>query len=217
MQVAADRRKFSREPAEQRRDALIRATLSLIAEKGVRAATVREIAKRADVTQGLIRHYFTTKEDLVTAAYEQHMRELTEATFASLRTAGESAVDRLAAYVATGLRPPVVDPNAVSLWASFLNKVRHDERMRATHERTYRDFRDRLETLIRDALVETGRIPDEQELRRLAIACNAVIDGLWLEGGALPDAFGTDELAQIGLASVGAIVGLELQHEVKQS
>ena len=215
--MTGHRRKFSREPAELRRDALIRATLSLIAEKGVRAATVREIAKRAAVTQGLIRHYFNTKEDLVTAAYEQHMREMTDVTFASVRTAGGSASAWLAAYVATGLRPPIVDPNTVSLWASFLNKVRHDERMRATHERTYRDFRDRLETLIRDALVESGRVPNNQELRHLAIACNAVIDGLWLEGGALPDAFEADELAQIGLASVGAIVDLNLQDEVERT
>ena len=49
--------KFRREPAEQRKDDLIQATLSLIAEQGVRAATVRAIAKRADVTQGLIRHH----------------------------------------------------------------------------------------------------------------------------------------------------------------
>ena len=60
--------KFRREPAEQRKDDLIQATLSLIAEQGVRAATVRAIAKRADVTQGLIRHYFSTKHDLILAA-----------------------------------------------------------------------------------------------------------------------------------------------------
>ena len=37
----------------------------------------------------------------------------------------------------------------------------------------------------------------------MAIACNAVIDGLWLEGGTLPDAFGPDELVQIGIRSSG--------------
>ncbi|MEX3010703.1 TetR/AcrR family transcriptional regulator [Hoeflea sp. TYP-13] len=215
--MADHRRKFSREPASQRRDALIRATLALIAEKGVQAATVREIAKAANVTQGLIRHYFSTKEELVSAAYEQHMGELTDATLASVQSAGQSPVARLAAYVAAGLRPPIVDPNAVSLWASFLNRVRHDERMRTTHERTYRDFRDQLEALIKDALMETGKKTDERELRRLAIACNAVIDGLWLEGGALPDTFEPDEPAQIGLASVSAIIGIELKDEVGTS
>ncbi|MFC6642882.1 TetR/AcrR family transcriptional regulator [Sulfitobacter profundi] len=74
--------KFKREPAEHRREALIKATLSLIAEKGVQAATVRAIAARADVSQGMIRHHFSSKEDLITAAYEHHMDRLTDLTSA---------------------------------------------------------------------------------------------------------------------------------------
>jgi hypothetical protein len=37
-----------------------------------------------------------------------------------------------------------------------------------------------------------------------------VIDGLWLEGSALPDGFERDELSEIGLQSVGSIIGLNL-------
>ena len=51
------------------------------------------------------------------------------------------------------------------------------------------------------------------EARRPAIACNAVLDGLWLEGGALPDAFDADELVRIGLSWVGAILGMTLEGE----
>ncbi len=202
--------KFKREPASQRKDALIRATLSLIAERGVGAATVRAIAEHAQVSQGLIRHYFATKEDLIIAAYERHMSEMTAATDAPLLSAAGSAHLRLAMFVAASLRPPVVDPRSVALWAAFLSRVRLDDGMRGTHERTYFEFRDRLQALISAALSEAGRPAVSLQLQRLAIACNAVIDGLWLEGGALPDAFDADELVQIGLQSVGAILDLEL-------
>lgn len=47
-------------------------------------------------------------------------------------------------------------------------------------------------------------------LRQEAIACNAVIDGLWMEGGVLPHGFAPGELVRIGLASVGAILGTDL-------
>lgn len=214
--MVALRRKFSREPASQRRDALIRATLALIAENGLGTTTVRSIAEQADVTQGLIRHYFSTKEELITAAYEWHMVKMSNATFASAQTAGQSPVARLAAFVTTGLRPPIADPDTVSLWAGFLTRVRNDEKMRAIHERTYRAFRDRLQDLIADTLAACGQHPDQKRLRRLAIACNAVIDGLWLEGGALPGAFENDELAEIGLASVSAIIGVNLESEAGQ-
>lgn len=202
--------KFKRESAEQRKGALIEATLALIAEHGVPGATVRAISTRAEVTQGLIRHYFSSKEDLITAAYEHHMSSLTRQTAAAAQAEHSSARSRLASFVATGLKPPVVDARSVSLWAGFLNKVRAEPRMLAIHEQTYHDFRNQLETLISQALEEAGRPLPASELRRLAIACNAVVDGLWMEGGALPDAFEPEELPQIGLQSVSAIIGLDL-------
>ncbi len=209
--------KFRREPAKQRKEALILAALDLISERGVRGATVRAIAERADVTQGLIRHHFSSKEELVSEAYVFHMSHMTNLT-ASLNVPEDApAKVRLAAFVAAGLTPPVVDPSSVMLWASFLNKVREDAQMRDIHEQTYHDFRDRLEALIADALGEAEQPTTPQRLRHLAIACNAVIDGLWMEGGALPGAFEPGELPEIGLRSVGAIIGLELKNTGCQS
>ena len=49
---------------------------------------------------------------------------------------------------------------------------------------------------------------DAARARALAIACNGVIDGLWMEGGMLGEAFAPGELECIGLASVRAILGL---------
>jgi hypothetical protein len=54
------------------------------------------------------------------------------------------------------------------------------------------------------------RPADPATLRAQAIACNAVIDGLWLEASLLPQAFADGEMARIGLSSVGAILGLDL-------
>lgn len=209
-----ERRKFRREGAESRRHALVNATLDLIAEQGVHGATVRAIAERAKVTQGLIRHYFSSKDELVQAAYLAHMAGMTEQTFAGTETGGIARV-RLAALVVASLSPPVVDAAAVGLWAGFLGHVRRDARMRDVHARTYHDFRDRLERLIVKALDEVGRGIETGEARRLAIACNAVIDGLWLEGGALPEAFAPDELIGIGLTAVGAILQLDLEEDAQ--
>jgi len=208
--VSENTRKFKREPAAQRREALIRATLSLIAEQGVQAATVRAIATRAEVTQGMIRHYFSSKEDLITAAYEHHMDRLTDLTSAFAEGDCSAPVARLAAFVVGSLTPPVVDAGSVSLWAGFLTKVHDDAQMRESHKRTYYNFRNRLEALIAAVLNEAGQPRSAQELRHLAIACNAVIDGLWMEGGVLPSAFAPDELSEIGIRSVGALLGIDL-------
>lgn len=209
--MSDDRRKFTREGAEQRKAALIEATLQLVAEKGVQGATVRGIAERAEVTQGLIRHYFSSKEDLITAAFDHHMTQMANLTFAPVAEVKGSARDRLRVFVQSALMPPVVDPHSIALWAGFLNKVQHDAQMKETHARTYLHFRDQLQELIRAALEEAGRPADPARLYQLATACNALIDGLWMEGGALPEAFAAGELSQIGLEFVGTIIGLRLE------
>jgi AcrR family transcriptional regulator len=210
-----DRKTFRRETPESRREALILATLDLVAEQGVRGATVRGIAQRANVTQGLIRHYFSSKEELIVAAYEHHMNAMTDLTFARSADMTVPARSRLRAFVTASLTSPVVEPRAIALWASFLNKVQQDAQMKATHERTYAYFRDQLEALITATLGEADRPVSDVQLRRLAIACNAVIDGLWMEGGALAHAFAPGELVDIGLQSVSAIIELDLTQEVE--
>ena len=209
--MSDERRKFTRESAQQRKRTLIEATLELVAEKGVQGATVRGIADRAQVTQGLIRHYFSSKEELITAAFEYHMTQMTDLTFAPVADVKGSARDQLRVFVQSSLMPPVVDPRSIALWAGFLNKVQHDAQMKETHAKTYVQFRDRLEKLIRAALEEAGRETEPARLYQLATACNALIDGLWMEGGASPEAFAPGELSQIGLTSVGAIIGLSLE------
>ncbi len=58
--------------AEQRRNQLIDIALDLFSEKGVDGATIKEIAAQADVAQGLVYHYFDSKEALLLAVIERH-------------------------------------------------------------------------------------------------------------------------------------------------
>ncbi len=204
--MQGERRSFRRETEGRRRDDMIAAALDLIAIGGPEAATVRAIADRAGVTPGLIRHYFETKEDLTREAYRTLMDRMTETNRGVLDGAGPAPEQRLAAFVAATLRPPVMDAWAIGLWAGFIHQIRRDPAMARVHEATYLNYRNVLQGLI----AALPGMEDGGKARRLAIACNGVIDGLWLEGGTLPHAFGPDEPARIGVASVGAIVGVDL-------
>jgi AcrR family transcriptional regulator len=204
--MALDRKPYRREAEDKRRQALVEATLALVAEGGARNATVRAIAQRAGVTAGLIRHYFQGKDQLVTAAYRHLMDRMTDESAAVLNAAPRDPFARLTAFVAAALKPPVVDPEALILWATFLQEVHRDPAIKATHAQTYLGSRDMLQSLI--AALPGAR--DDTSLRRLAIACNAVIDGLWMEGCLLPEAFARGELVEIGVASVGSLLGIDL-------
>jgi len=58
--------------AEQRRTQLIDTALALFSQRGVEATRVSDIAESAGVAQGLLYHYFSSKDELLAAIIERH-------------------------------------------------------------------------------------------------------------------------------------------------
>ncbi len=201
-----DRRPYRRETEERRREDLIGAALDLVAEGGAQAATVRAIAHKAGVTPGLIRHYFASKDELTRTAYAHLMAEMTAQSAVVLQDAPEDPALRIALFIAAAVSPPVADPEAVALWSGFVHVVRRDAEMREVHSLTYLAFRDLLQELI----MALPQAADGADARAKAIACNALIDGLWMESGLLPEAFAPEEIVTIALHAAGAILGCAL-------
>jgi len=204
--MQSERRLYRRESEESRRSALIAAAQSLVAEGGMEAATVRAIADRAGVTGGLIRHYFKSKDELIRAAYRALMDGMTAKGADATEGVGAGPEERLAAFCAATLRPPVMEASGVVLWAAFMHRIRADADLLALHEAGYLAFRTALEALI----VALPRKVLPGQTRAEAIACNALLDGLWIEGALLPAAFAPAEIITVGLRSVGAILGVNL-------
>jgi AcrR family transcriptional regulator len=206
--TASARRKFRREGEERRRQDLIDATLDCVAEHGLEGATVRAIALRAGVTAGLIRHYFPGKEDLLQAAYAALVGRMTEQAKAALIVEGATPRRRLAAFVSANLDVPIVDARTFSLWASFTGRANSEQALASAHREGYLEFREQVEALVAEVLAAAGRAADPALLRAHAIAINAVIDGLWIEGCLAGEMFAPGELQRIGIRTVEAQLGL---------
>ena len=209
----ATRKSFRREGEDKRREDLIAATLECVAERGLAGATVREIAQRAGVTAGLIRYYFPTKDELIGAAYRAVMQRMTVQASDALRSANDDPRARLYAFVTANLGQPIMDPHNLSLWAGFIALVHADPAMAAAHRDGYLGFRDELEILIRDALLSASSPAEPRLTRSHAIAINAIIDGLWLEGCLAGDIFSDGELAETGISAIEAVLGISLKAE----
>jgi AcrR family transcriptional regulator len=83
---------------ERTRARIITAAMRCVAEVGYSQATIREIAKAADMTSGSLYHYFPNKSELLTAT----VREIDEIAFPRLRAAAaqfDDVVDRLEAVL----------------------------------------------------------------------------------------------------------------------
>lgn len=210
--VTEERKSYHRESPERRREDLIQAALDVIASNGPEAATVRAIAARANVTQSLIRHYFSSKEELICQAFEHHMSGMVQHAKDQARILGGSAQDQLAMYIATSLRSPVKSSKAVAVWAAFLQIAGRDERMNGVHQRTYLLYRETIETLIRAVLAQNGEQVSDRHLRQLATTCHALIDGFWIEASMLPHEFPPeDDMISDCLDGIGKILGVDLK------
>jgi AcrR family transcriptional regulator len=65
----------SRESSQTRRDRredILQASLHLFADKGFHGTSMRDIARQANITEGLIYHYFASKRDLFRAIIDEY-------------------------------------------------------------------------------------------------------------------------------------------------
>lgn len=60
-----------RQQAGERREQILDAAMEVFACKGFEGATVRDIARRIGVTEGLLYHYFESKDDLLNACWKE--------------------------------------------------------------------------------------------------------------------------------------------------
>ncbi len=60
-----------REKAEQRREQILDAAMRMFATKGFAGASIRDIAGEVGVTEGLLYHYFESKEQLLDACWKE--------------------------------------------------------------------------------------------------------------------------------------------------
>jgi len=59
-----------------RRDAVRDALLDIVATRGLDQVSVREVANEAGVSIGTVQHYFSTKDDMLTEAFEEVVRRI---------------------------------------------------------------------------------------------------------------------------------------------
>ncbi|GAB4520967.1 MAG: TetR family transcriptional regulator C-terminal domain-containing protein [Roseibium sp.] len=176
------RKAFRRLTLDERKRSLLEATLTCVAREGLRGATVRRIAEEAGVTAGLVRHYFGSKNDLISSAYAYLIGQLTaEADTRAHQSAGDAG-EQLRDFLIANMTTPNLSEEKVSLWATFIGRVRYETDFADIHREGYRDYLALLESLIEPVLAAHSLPRGSAEVRRHAIALNGLIDGLWMEG-----------------------------------
>ncbi len=199
-----------RREGNNRRQELIEATLNCIENEGIQGATVRKVADYAGVTNGLIRFYFSGKDELIRAAYAALLEQIYVSARANIEDAQLPVKERLRRFIEATLSFPIVSPRTVLLWANFLPLTYIDDEMAAIRSEGYVETTNILQPLVIASLAQENRNISEEESQRFAIKLNAVIDGLWLEGSMAGYKFQNGELAAMGVETASSILAINL-------
>jgi betaine-aldehyde dehydrogenase len=155
-----------------RRVQLIEVTIDSLAEVGYVGSTLAQIASRADVSPGLVAHYFDDKDGLLEAAFRTLSRRLFEQMDARMRLA-RTPRGRIQAIIDINLGPQEFTQRTGSAWLAFWGQVPHVHGLK----RVQNAYQKRMVSNLRYALV---RLLPVTAARSLAATIAAMIDGVWL-------------------------------------
>lgn len=166
---------FTRADPDARRQSLIEATARVLAAKGAAGVSVRTICAEAGVSAGLLRHYFASVSEAIAETYRWTGTEIDRALEAAVAAAGPDPRARLIAYLAANFRPPIATPDLLASYVAFWSLTLSDPAVASVRTDVYGSFRQGLEGLL------SAYRPELADVRVVAVALTALIDGLWLE------------------------------------
>jgi AcrR family transcriptional regulator len=189
---------------EERRAEVLEATWRVISAQGVEGATVREIAKEAKVSNGVLAHYFTNKDEIIVQAH----RLAYDRVFAraSASTAQLHGIETLRRMLYEAL--PLDEESRVEalIDVSFISRALTNERLRDVRGESMRVARDWWLEALSNAASE-GQLTAGIDLELLADEVLVFIDGVSVRAVLYPDSMPPEtqrRLADAFLARVAA-------------
>ncbi|NTY90373.1 TetR family transcriptional regulator [Pseudomonas putida] len=157
----------SRLPYGEGREALMAATIDVVAEKGLRGVTYRAIAGRARVNHTLVTHHFGSIEGLLAATMEWAIeRSIRESGLERITEFDEAFADSLIASVTR-------EPELQLFQFEMLLESRRSPEMRSLVEKLYASYMNTVELALKEQGLDTAN--------EAAIAIFAALDGLMLQ------------------------------------
>lgn len=160
---------------ELRRAEIVAAATEVIAASGIEGATMRAIAERAGCTTGRLTHYFSGRNEILTAALRRAHANAGHRMAAAARTRTGAAALRAVLLEALPLDAPRQQEWRV--WLAFWGQAVTDRELRAENARRYAEWRRMLGTLIGQAA--PGVAVPERRARVEELV--ALVDGIGLQ------------------------------------
>ena len=166
---------------DERRRELARAALDVISRSGLEAATIRAVAEESGWSTGVLKHYYTDKNELL----RESLRELERINVMRFDAAQQhpTGFEAIRSGVTTILRG---DPNESRLWIAFTSRASVDPKIAAMMRRAIEVWVVRWSALVTRGQHD-GSIRPDLDPYRVATELHALVNGLRLRAEFQPD------------------------------
>lgn len=173
--------KLKPEELETRRREIIEAARTCFLRSGFHQTTTDEICREASITPGGLYHYFSSKEEIISAVIEQSARNIIERLRPMIEGPDDarSAFRQVLDFYVDFLQDPDVDNITrldIEIWAEMLK----NEKLAAINRAAWALRRQWLEALIRRGIAEGVYTQPNIDVRGLASLTLAILVGMRL-------------------------------------
>ncbi len=156
-------------------EAILNATMSCIVRDGLDGTSLRDVAREAEVSLGLLSYHFDDRKALIVAAFGLANDRLLAASAASLDGVAGPA-ERVRAFVRGSFHGEFLEREYLALRIALWAISRTDDQIEVIEKRTNAHYLEMMATLISEACPGI----EADVARRRAIDVTAMQNGLWI-------------------------------------
>jgi TetR/AcrR family transcriptional repressor of bet genes len=188
----------------ERRNLLIDATITAIAEFGLSKLTLAKISSIAGLTAGTVNFHFDSKESLLLETLNFVSEEFDRGIANALKNAGPDPAKRLAAIIDASLDPEITEHRKMAVWHAFDSESRGREdyqRIRGALDK--QNFK--LILSLCEQIINGANKQSEISARAIANAISGITDEVWKEILFAGESYDRDDARKVCLSFLASI------------
>jgi AcrR family transcriptional regulator len=162
---------------DERRQAIIDATLAVARRQGLGTTTVRDVAAEMGTSSGLIHHYFASMDDVLAAAFEHAAGSDLDKARAAIDAADDGPAARLDAFIES--YAPAQSDSTMQLWLDAWSEASRRPALQEVSRRLNREWQALVRGIVDDGVAAGEFISDDPEASAWRLL--SVLDGLALQ------------------------------------
>jgi TetR/AcrR family transcriptional repressor of bet genes len=141
---------------ELRQEQVIDATTRCIVEKGLSNISVKDIAKEANVSAGIIYHYFENKESLLLQVIKNAFKKSHEQVIAAVESC-PTPFEKLERHWENILKTPSENTEFFVVLLSYLGEAKQNPEIQSIVGRFFRNLRTYVDNYLEEGVVEPSK------------------------------------------------------------